>query len=477
MTTEVLATRPGGLSSSGIVAALVFAAAVVLGIVVCFSPMLAVTAAAAVALGAMVALRPPLAGYLLTGLTPLLAGIPNEALLALCAAALLARGVWNARTGQSWRPAFGLVAASLVAMAVSNSALPMLAMALRGTPISADDISYALVLWKYLALYAVIRVSIRTESEALRCLWTSIAASVVVAIIAILQSLSLFGVEGFLAVWYAPFGDSTIVSSNRGSATLGLAAATADLMLFNLGLVAGVWRNQSGRRWLLAGIAALLIAGTLASGQFSAALGLGVAIIAIGVVFGRSDVPVALLLVTAAAAWPLRLVIANRLSGFDKASGLPESWVGRLNNLENYFWPRLFSDYNYLLGVQVSARVPSPQSLALPWVWIESGYTWLLWGGGVPLLASFVFFVWAALRSSRRMARRHDVWGMYATAVFLAVPVVTVLMLFDPHITYRGSGDLLFTLLAVLAVGQARIGNQAGVPPTMSEPGGGHPTR
>ena len=59
-----------------------------------------------------------------------------------------------------------------------------------------------------------------------------------------------------------------------------------------------------------------------------------VAIVAIGMVFRRSDVPVALVLLAVAAAWPLRLVIAKRLSGFDQASGLPESWVGRLNNLQ-----------------------------------------------------------------------------------------------------------------------------------------------
>jgi hypothetical protein len=461
------ALRSGPARSSGAVAVLALPLAVALGAVVCLSPMLALAAAAAGALGALVFLRPPLAAYLLTGLTPLLVGIdrgriipvlrPNEALLMLCAAALLARGVWNLRTGQTWRIGLGLVAASLVAMAVCNSVVPLLAMALRDTPITGDNISYAMVLWKYLALYAVVRVSVRTEAEAQRCLWTAVAAASIVAVIAVVQSLELFGIDAFLASWYAPFGDSTIVSSNRGSATLGLPAATADLMLFNLGLVAGFWRNQSACRGLLAALAALFVAGTLACGQFSSTLGLVVAIVTLGLVFRRADVPMGLVLVAVAAAWPLRLVIANRLSGFDRVSGLPESWVGRLNNLRNYFWPRLFSDHNYLLGVQPSARVPSPRSLALPWVWIESGYTWLLWGGGVPLFVCFVLFVTVALRHSWRLTRHHDAWGVSATAVFVAVPVVTVLMLFDPHLTYRGSADLLFTLLAVMAAGEAHL--------------------
>ena len=134
--------RPGGaVCAAGVVAALV--AAVALGVIACLAPLPAVLVAAAVALGALVALRPPLAAYLLIGLTPLLVGIdrgrivpvlrPNEALLVICAAALLARGVWNVRTGQLWRPGLGLIATSLVAMAVSNSVVPLLAMALRGT--------------------------------------------------------------------------------------------------------------------------------------------------------------------------------------------------------------------------------------------------------------------------------------------------------------------------------------------------------
>jgi hypothetical protein len=154
--------------------------------------------------------------------------------------------------------------------------------------------------------------------------------------------------------------------------------------------------------------------------------------------------------------WLLRPVIANRLSGFDRVSGLPESWVGRLHNLRSYFWPTLFSDNNFVLGVQPSARVPGPQTLATPWIWIESGYTWLLWGGGIPLFLSYVLFVVVSVSRSWRVAERADGFGSAATGALVGVVVVAVLMLFDPHITYRGSADLLFPLLAMTAAGAAR---------------------
>lgn len=440
-------------------------AAVLVGAVAARAPLLALLAAVGLALGTLIFLRPAVAGYLLVGLTPLVVGIdrgrvlpvlrPNEALLLLCGGALLARGCWSLRTGARLRPRPGPIALSLVLMAVFNSVAPILWMSVRGVPVTTDDLMYAIVLWKYLALYAVVRASIRSAAEVEVCLWLAMSAAAVVAVVAILQSLGLFGVPRLLGVFYAPFGDDARLSDSRGSSTLALPAATADLMLLNLGVLAGFWRRHGFRHLVLLPMGGLFVIGTFASGQFSGAIGLVAAMVTIGLVSRRADLPAVFGLVGLLAMWLLRPVIAQRLSGFQRVSGLPESWVGRLHNLRSYFWPTLFSDHNFLLGVRPSARVPGRRTLAIPWVWIESGYTWLLWGGGIPLLVAFLVFVVVAVRGTWRVAQRGDAFGTAATGALVGVVVVAILMLFDPHITYRGSADLLFSLLAMTAAGAA----------------------
>jgi hypothetical protein len=144
--------------------------------------------------------------------------------------------------------------------------------------------------------------------------------------------------------------------------------------------------------------------------------------------------------------WP---VIKIRLAGFNTATGLPISWVDRLYNLRTFFWPILFSDHNWILGVRPAARVPL-ESKRFAFVWIESGYTWLLWGGGLPLLGSYIAFVCASIRKAWVFNRRADSAGIAAAAVFTAVVAQVVLMILDPHLTYRGSGDALFLTLALV---------------------------
>lgn len=416
---------------------------------------------AALLLITAVALRPALATYLLIGLTPLIAGIdrglaipvlrPNEALLVLVGAGLMARGVVHATGSGSFRPRLDRLDVSLLLLAFTSSVLPLLWMLARRQDIVQDDVLYSVMMWKYYAIYLVARHSVRTLRQVRRCLWISMISASIVSVIAILQSLQLFGVTAFLTKYYASYGYSAAVLNSRGGATLSLPIAVADLMTFNLAIAVGYLILRRGHRLLLLGMALLFVMGALSSGEFSGAIGLFLGVVALGVLTHRFRLVAAVLPVFAGAGLALRPVVEKRLQGFGSASGLPVSWIGRLRNLTTYFWPKLFSDGNFILGVRPAARVAT-SARAAGYIWIESGYTWLLWSGGIPLLLAFLYFMWVGWRRNIALARtRRDDVGVAALSLCVAFLVIAVLMTIDPHLTYRGSADLVFLLLGITA--------------------------
>ena len=405
--------------------------------------------------------NPPVAAYLLIFLTPLVVGInagaivptlrPNEALMAVCGIAIGLRWLAGLRTGQTRWPRIDRVDVSLIALGIASSVLPLIMMVARQRAIGSDDLLYCIVMWKLLAEYAIIRTVITTREQAMRCLWLSMLAASIVCFVGILQSLHLAGVPGLLAKYYAPLGIDTSLENGRGSSLLGLPAAVADLAILNLAIaIAMIVRGHPRRLWLSC-IGVLCALAVVAAAEFSTLIGLVVAVVAILVLtrLGRiaaAIVPVAL--IGGVLLWP---VIKIRIGGFNSATGLPVSWVNRLYNLQTYFWPVLFSDHNWILGVRPAARIAT-SSRQYGYVWIESGYTWLLWGGGIPLLASYLGFVITAVRRGWAYMRRVDAAGIAGTAVAVAVCSQAVLMLFDPHLTYRGASDALFLILALVRV-------------------------
>jgi hypothetical protein len=414
----------------------------------------------ALLLVAAVALRPAIGAYVLLGVTPLIAGIdrglvipvlrPNEALLVTVGAGLAIRGV--VRTATSSGPSLRLdgMDSCLLLLAFTSSVLPLVWMTVRGQAIAQDDVLYALIVWKYYGIYLVARSSIRTERKLHTCLWITMISASIVAILAILQSLQLFGVAHALSKYYAPYGSAQALLNNRGGSTLSLPIAVADLMIFNVAIAVGLLTGRRAHRAVLVAMAMLFAVAVIAAGEFSGVLGLVLGFAVIAAVTRRVGRLAAFIPLSIPAAFALRPVIQKRMQGFDTASGLPPSWAGRLNNLNNYFWPKLFSHGNFILGVRPAARVSS-SSMATGYVWIESGYTWLLWGGGLPFLLAFLYFLRTGLRRHLPLARsRQDAVGAAALAVVVALVVIGVLMVFDPHLTYRGSADLVFSLMGLI---------------------------
>ena len=429
-------------------------------------PVIGVALVGAGGLMLAVALRPAVAAYALLALTPLTAGIergkllpllrPSEALLLIVVGGLAARGLAELLRGASWRPSAGAVAWALLALVVTGSVIPLLWMLARGREITADDRLYASYLWKYAVVFLVVRASVRTETEVRASLWISMASAAVVALVAVGQSLRLFGIPELLSAWYTPSEGQESLASGRGTSTVSSSFAVADIMVMNLALAAAWLFRRGARRELLVGAALVFLLGTIAAGQFSGFLALGIGVVTVGLVLGRLRQFLAIGLATTAASvvvlWP---VVAHRVADFNNTLGLPRSWVGpqgRLANLETFFWPQVFSHFNWLTGVRTAARVRAPETWR-HWVWIESGQTWLLWTGGLLFLVGCYAFLWVAIRTVARIARdRADAVGVAAVGSLTGLWLNVVLMTFDVHLTMRGAADLNFALLALALV-------------------------
>jgi hypothetical protein len=442
------------------VAVVVGAVAVVLTPAAAVLPLGLLTAAiVAVVLAAVAYAHPPAAAYLVLVVTPLTAGFPrglvapqlrpHEALALVVGAGVVLRALVRLGTTRRFTARPGPIDVAFLVMAAASSVLPLLWMAARGVAPARDDLLYASAIVKFYGLYLLIRACVSTEREVRRCLYVSLSAAGVVAVVAILQSLDLAGVP-YLLERLVPSEDATGLAAGRGSATLGSSISLGDVMAFHVAICLAFLLRGGAPRRVLVPCTALFTIGTVASGQFSAVIALVICVVTVAVSTGRAKrllvgAPPAAVL-AAVLLWP---VIAQRLAQRDAATGVPQSWHVRYENLRLYVWPELFSGKNWLFGVRPDARI----EVSTPWgphIYIESGHTWLLWTGGIAFLLAYLWFMLVALRTTGRIAgRRHDGIGVAAIASLASLAAVFVLMAFDPHLTMRGAADLTFALLAL----------------------------
>ena len=444
-------------------AAALLVSAVLGGVVIAGAPNWALVACGGALLVLLTALFPVPATAVYVAVNPLLAGaergmfVPqvrlNEALLVPLAAGLLVAGLRRWATATGVRPRFHRLDAVVVAVAATGSVTPLLWMYARDRAISTDDLLYGLTLWRLAVLYAVVRIFVRGPRATRTVLVAVLVGAVAVGAVGLLQVLGAGPVVDALTRLTPPGADGYAVDGSRATSTLGNPIAYGDVMVYAALVAAALALRGVRPRGLLAATAALLTLCALASGQVSVLLGVATT----GVVFAVTTGAVGPALLAAAGAvlvglTVLRPVLAARLGDTDPQTGLPVSWTGRygrLENLEVYFWPQIGADWNWLLGVRPAARVPGAESWR-DWVYIESGYTWLVWTGGLPMLVAALGLVLTAAHTGNRLRRAAEpVTAAVGTVVFTIAVGLVVLLVFDPHLTLRGGAELLFVLLAL----------------------------
>ena len=436
-----------------------FALAAASGGLVLVPTTLTIIALLALAIIAATALRPVVGAYMLLGVAPLVVGIdrgavipllrPSEALAILVGGGLLLRWMWQyAQRSADLPPRLEPVALALVGLTLAGTVGPLLVSEARARPLTADDILYALQIPKCCAIYLIVRAAVHTERDVGHCLAAILFSSAIVALAGLMQVMGVGPVNALLAAYYAPFQDTGVTQNLRATSLLASSIAVAAVM--SMSVAVAIAATSVWPRWrpLCMGLAGLFVFCAVAAGQFSGFLLLVVGVTALGALTRRWRIVLLAVPVACTALVVLSPVIERRFSGF-AFGGLPRGWQGRISNLETFFLPPLQSHHHWLFGVQPAARVRAPEAWR-DWVFIESGHIWLLWTGGVPLLVAFFVFLVVALGATYRRARRAaGAIGVAATASFCGLCILNAGMVFDPHLTLRGSAELNFALLAL----------------------------
>ncbi|SNR77487.1 hypothetical protein [Blastococcus mobilis] len=439
-------------------ATLALAAAAMAGLLAALAGPVIALLAAALGLLAFTAWRPVTATYVYLGTLPFIAGIqrgtliplvrPNEALLVLLIAGACAGGYARFLTGRPLALRLHPLDLPLATFAVLATLWPIVSLMLRGATPTGTELVAVFPMVKLVGLILLVRATVRTASQLRRCVRLVIWTAGALAGIAVLQTLGVPPVLSFLGTWWG-IDPGLPESSARGSATLGHSIATGDYIVIGLGLlISAAVRGLIGRKeGLLLGF--VLATGVLASGQFSTWLA---ALVAGGIVLHRIPqarrratrvVPVAALALVVGAP-----AVLSRLQGIGGELGVPQSWLVRWDNVTYLYLPPLFEDRGFVIGVSPDSVLTAPD-IWRDVIWIESGYLQFLWMGGLPLLAGFVWLSVAVLRHARALSRRPDALGACGSCLEIAWGVLIVVSAFDPHIFLRGTGDILFALVAL----------------------------
>ncbi len=447
-------------------------------------------AVVALAIMGLTVYYPPFGAWVLVGATPFVVGVPrnlympllrpNEVFLALVVIALAVRWlIWS----RKFTFRINKFEMATLLFVFTGSILPMVFTYGRLRPLNNDDIFYSITLWKFLAIYLIVRLVIKTPSQVRELLWVTLLASSAIGAMAVIDSRNTFNFAFTLAAYFPP--GQNIINDGRGAATIGNPIGLGGYMAIHAFIAFAMLIKGERPIWLLGPIAFITVLGTMGSGQTSGLIALlagavGVAIVSrsVGKIL-MYGIPI--LMVVSFMVYP---VIEARVVGLsndgtltsyqrDGIANIPpadqpeamrvtnpgSSWDVRAHNLRTFFLPQFKSLNDWFFGVSPQARVPQPDVGGdFQWIWIESGHLWLFWIGGLPLFLGFMFFMYYGAKTMWRLSReREGPAQIAAIASFGAFCSLFVNQTFDPHITLRGTADIFWPLLALAVVGAPSI--------------------
>ncbi len=425
---------------------------------------------------------PHFAGYVIIAGAPFVLGFErdqilpqlrvNEALLAVLLLVMATRWLVYSRRVVLRLRSFDY---AIVAIVVFGFFLPLLAQFTRLKPVGLEDVLYAAVFVRLALLYALIRFTIKTQSQVRTALGLSLFVAAGLAILGTMDSLNFLGTADRLQRWFPNEGFQ--VDDGRGSATMGNPIGFGVYQGMNAMIGLSMYLIGERPRRLIATAAGLCCLGVVGSGQIGPLISMSIGLLALAVAtksfwklfrFGIPLVLVALVL--------LAPLAARRVEGFgghaidsrkrESINNSPvaiqgealfeanpgSSWDVRLYNLETFFMPSFADDKNIIWGVTPQARVSSPRQ-GEEYIWIESGHLWLFWSGGIPLFLAWFGMLITGMITSRRVLRtRAGPVAVAGAAAFGALWIINVAQTFDPHMTLRGSVDIFYPLMALMMV-------------------------
>lgn len=424
-------------------------------------------------LAAIVVPRPIFVVYGLTLLLPLTAGMVRGGVIPFLrvSQALLVVGFLLfllSRTGRSGKTRLTIIDLAFALYFLTGSILPVLALFYRGDTLNfnAPDkftgvtpLQVLLGPLQYYLLYRIVVAVISSEKQIEWVLKLSFAASILVALIGILQKLGISFVNAFLGRFYPTFNLHYVLSTRlisitdlRITSTLEFYSGLAGYLTCNM--IAALACSSAHKK---SSISSLLLTATLVidgialvlTGTVAALVGLAIGVAMVFILFRRLPRSLVFVVVgmalTAFIFSPFILARFNDWhTGPDSQGIVPQAYAHRIVLWRDLILPEIGQHLLFGSG-------PAPKSSAY-WSSEETQYLYLLLRGGLFYLLSYLLLVGVAIAACWRQIKQKSEYTSrtVAIATLVILVAISVMNVSAEYFTYAGVTQVLWTFIAIV---------------------------